>query len=538
MSWRTTRAAGRGGPEPQSVAVIDLGSNSWRLVVYSYGDVPAETGRPGQDSWWRQTDELYEAVRIGEGIGATGALSAAAMARGLETLTVFERFCNANNLRGDDVHVFATSAIRDASNRRSFLRRIREATGYEVELLSAEQEAHYGYVAAVNSTTLRDGVVLDIGGGSMQLVAVSDRHERELVSFQLGAVRMTERFLADSDPRRPARKKDLQRLRAYVERTIWATDWLRGHGGRLVCTGGAVRNLAAAAQRAQFGAGGGIDIGIQGFVITAEALDKLVTTLAALPASERHTVPGVKPGRADIILAAALTLQTVVRVGGFAGIEATESGLREGIFLARTILGEGSPLFADVRQAAVRNLAIQYESDLAHTEHVTRLALQMHDSLTEGALIEPIEDERELLWAAAMLHDVGVTISYDDHHKHSRYLIASAELPGFDPRERALIAQIARYHRKGVPKLGEFARLGRPGDEQLVERCALILRLAEHLERGRDQSVSEARLRTNGDGVALHLIADGDLTLPRWSVERYGDDEAFERVFGRPLVIG
>jgi exopolyphosphatase/guanosine-5'-triphosphate,3'-diphosphate pyrophosphatase len=137
-----------------------------------------------------------------------------------------------------------------------------------------------------------------------------------------------------------------------------------------------------------------------------------------------------------------------------------------------------------------------------------------------------------------MLHDVGMTISYDDHHKHSRYLIVSAELPGFDPRERALIAQMSRYHRKGVPKLGELAPLAHDGDEQLLERCSVVLRLAEHLERGRDQSVSEARLRANGHGVDLHLEAGGDLTLPRWSVERYGDGDAFQRVFGRRLLIG
>ena len=148
------------------------------------------------------------------------------------------------------------------------------------------------------------------------------------------------------------------------------------------------------------------------------------------------------------------------------------------------------------------------------------------------------DGERELLWAASMLHDVGMTISYDDHHKHSRYMIVSADLFGFDPRERALIAQISRYHRKGAPKLGELAVLAQDGDEELVARCAVILRLAEHLERGRDQSVSEARLRANGRGVDLHLEAAGDLTLPRWSVERYGDDEAFQRVFGRRLLIG
>jgi exopolyphosphatase/guanosine-5'-triphosphate,3'-diphosphate pyrophosphatase len=531
MSWRTTRAAGLAGTEPRHVAVIDLGSNSWRLVIYSYGD---DSGR----EWWKQTDELYESVRIGSGLAATGALSEEAMDRGLETLAIFERFCHANRLEDDDVHVFATSAIRDASNRDPFLQRVREATGYEVEVLSTGDEAHYGYVAAANSTTLTDGVVLDIGGGSMQLIHVEGRKERGFASFPVGAVRMTESFLSDGDPDRPARKKDLQRLRDHVASQIEQADWLKGHGGRLVGTGGAARNLAAAAQRAQFGSSGGTDIGIQGFVVSAEALEEIVNTLAALPVGERRTVPGIKPGRGDIILASAVTLQTVMENGGFSGIEATEAGLRTGIFLARTILGEDEPLFPDVREAAVRNLAVQYESDLPHTEHVARLALQMHESLAESGLIEPQPGEAELLWAAAMLHDVGMTISYGDHHKHSRYLIVSAELPGFDPRERALIAQMTRYHRKGVPKLGEWTKLGRPGDEAMLERCSLILRLAEHLERGRDQSVNEVRLKTNGDGVALHLLAQGDLTLPRWSVERYGDDEAFERTFHRPLVIG
>lgn len=531
MSWRTTRAAAQAGIAPRHVAVIDLGSNSWRLVIYSYGDEPPR-------EWWKPTDELYESVRIGSGMAATGALGEEAMVRGLETLVIFERFCHANRLSDADVHVFATSAIRDASNRDEFLARVRAATGYEVEVLSTAQEAHYGYVAAVNSTSLTDGVVLDIGGGSMQLIRVADRLERGSASFPVGAVRMTESFLADGERDRPARKKDLQRLREHVAAQIAGADWLSGHGGRLVGTGGAVRNLAAAAQRAQFGSTGGTDIGVQGFVVSAEALDQLVATLAALPVDERRTVPGIKPGRGDIILAAAVTLQTVLEVGGFAGIEATEAGLRDGIFLARTILDEQQPLFPDVRRAAVRNLAVQYEADLPHTEHVALLALQMHASLVKGGLIEPAEGEAELLWAAAMLHDVGMTISYDDHHKHSRYLIVSAELPGFDPRERALIAQMTRYHRKGVPKLGEWEKLGHPGDEEMLERCAMILRLAEHLERGRDQSVNEVRLQTNGDGVALHLHAQGDLTLPRWSVERYGDDEAFERTFHRPLVIG
>ncbi len=504
------------------MAVVDLGSNSWRLVVFTYA--------PG--AWWKRTDELYETVRIGEGLGASGRLSDEAIARGLETLAVFERFCRANQLAPQDVHVVATSAIRDADNGPEFIEQAQRATGLTIETLSAQDEARFGYVAAINTTTLSDGVVLDLGGGSMQLIEVHDRRAGEMASLPLGAVRMTEQFLPGSEA---VKKKELARLRSHVRQSLSSLNWLPSSGGRLVGIGGAVRNLAAAAQSHL---NQPIDLGVQGFVIKPEVLRELLGVLASLPRDERGSVPGIKPGRGDIILAAAVVLDTVLEVGNFDGIEVTEAGLREGVFLARTLLHGSEPLFEDVREAAVRNLAIQYESDIEHVEHVARLSLQMFDSLVSGGLFEPAEGERELLWAASMLHDVGMTISYDDHHKHSRYLIESAELPGFDPRERALIAQMSRYHRKGMPKLGVIEPLTRPGDGALLDRCAVILRLAEHLERGRDQSVSEVRLRANGDGVDLHLEAAGDLTLQRWSVERYGDGEAFERVFDRRLLIG
>ncbi len=501
--------------------MIDLGSNSWRLVVFTYS--------PG--AWWKRTDELYETVRIGAGLGASGRLSDEAMQRGLETLSVFGRFCHANGLSSEDVHAVATSAIRDASNREQFVSRAQDATGLRIEVLTAEHEARYGYVAAVNTTTLTDGVVVELGGGSMQLVDVSGRRAHASCSFPLGAVRLTEQYLSGSGP---IKKKDLARVRAHVREFLARVDWLSHSGDRLVGMGGAARNLAAAVQHGA----GQLDLGVQGFVITPDAMSELVQMLASLPSSERGSVPGIKPGRGDIILAAAVALQTVLAAGEFEGMEITEAGLREGVFLADILLAGGEPLFEDVRKAAVRNLAIQYEADMAHAEHVARLALQMHKSLVAQRLFHPEPGEQELLWAASMLHDVGMTISYDDHHKHSQYLIVSAELPGFSPRERALIGQISRYHRKGAPKLGEMAGLAEAGDEELLDRCAVILRLAEHLERGRDQSVSEARLRANGRGVDLHLEAAGDLTLPRWSVERYGDGEVFQRVFGRRLLIG
>ncbi len=280
-----------------------------------------------------------------------------------------------------EIHTVATSAIRDASNRAEFIDAAGAETGLEIEILSAEDEAFYGYVAAANTTTITDGVVLEIGGGSMQLIRVADRRAHELTSFPLGAVRLTEEFLPDEGP---ARKKALTRVREYVRETLADLDWLEQT--RLVGLGGAVRNLAAAALYERTG----IDIGVQGLMITSGTLTSLVETLAELPVAERGEVPGIKPGRADIILAAAIVLETVVDLGGFDGIEVTEAGLREGIFLARTLLkDQPEPLFPDVREAAVRNLAVQYESDMTHVEHVAQLSLQMFDSLAAQSLLEP-----------------------------------------------------------------------------------------------------------------------------------------------------
>ena len=462
MSWRTIRAAGQTGEPTRHVAVIDLGSNSWRLVVFSYGSAPSLR-------WWKRTDELYEAVRIGEGLAQTGELSEAAMARGIETLVVFERFCHASGLADADVHAVATSAIRDARNGEQFLAQARTAIGYEIEILSARAEAHYGAVAALNSSTLTDGVVLDIGGGSLQLVLIEGREEIQSVSFPLGAVRTTEAFLSGPGP---ARKKDLARLRAHVKSSLSGIEWLKGRRGRLVAMGGAVRNLAAAAQRAAFGSSGGIDIGVQGFLITADALSELVANLAALPAAERRAVPGIKPGRGDIILGSAVVLQTCSRSAG-------STGSRRPRPVCETACS--SPARSSPRaRAAVRRRPRGRRAQprdpvrVGSRPHRARRAARAPDARVadRGRAVRATARRAQLLWAAAMLHDVGMTISYDDHHKHSRYLIVSAELPGFDPRERALIAQITRYHRKGAPKLGEWTRLGREG----TRRCSIAAR--------------------------------------------------------------
>ena len=480
-------------------AVIDLGSNSWRLVVYAY--------LPGAS--WRRVGELQEPVRIAEGLSRSGSLDPDAMARGLEALEMFGRYLHARGVPNEAVDAVATSAIRDADNGADLLAPAQERTGLSISVLSAEEEARLGYVAAVNSTTLTDGVVLDLGGGSLQLTQVAGRQPEASASWPLGAVRVTEQLLPGA---RAVTRKQLKAVRAAVREQLAAAPWLAG--GRLVGMGGAVRNLAAAAQ----GGSGPI----QGSVLERAALAELVAELAKRPAS-RRALPGIKASRADIVLGAAVVLETVLEHGGFDGIEVTRAGLREGVFFSRRLLRGSAPLLADVRVASIRNLALQFDADIGHADHVARLALQLHDSLVAEGVIEPAPDERELLWAAALLHDIGMSIGYDCHPEHAHYLILESGLPGYGPREVELIAQIVRHHRKGSP------------DDDRVARCALLLQLAEQLDRGQDQSVIEARLVKQRR--SLHLRLRGDDRLAVWSLERRISDGAFRRAFGRRLVV-
>lgn len=502
------------------IAVCDLGSNSFRMVVFT-----ADTWAGHR--WWRRTDEIFEAVRIGAGLAETGELGEAGIARGLATVEVFAHFCAAAGV--EEIAAVATSAIRDARNADAFLSR----AALPVRVLSTEEEARFGYLAAINSTTLTDGAVLDLGGGSMQLVRVEGRDAHDLDSWPLGAVRMSERFGLGEGT---ASKKQLRALRDHVaaelERAPWTLD--ASTERRLVGIGGTVRNLAAAVQRA----GGLPDLGVQGFVIEPDALAELVERLAKLEPRERGRVPGIKESRADLILAGAAVVQAVVELGGFRHLEVTEAGLREGVFFGRHLDGtttDGRPYVEDVRRTSVLNVAGQYAVDPAHTEHVAHLALGLFDQLAAAGLHDGDPWERELLWAASMLHDVGVTVDYDDHHKHSRYLVLNSGLPGWTQREVALVAQAVRYHRKGMPDAGELEPLLRKGDTAALDRLATLLRLAEDLERSRDQAVHAARVALADGRVTLALEADEDVRVAVWAASREGD--LFRRAYGRELAI-
>ena len=338
------------------LAVVDLGSNSFRLVVFTW--------EPGQ--WLKRTDEIHEAVRIGEGLDATGVLAPEPMERALETVELYAHFCRATGI--DDVRAVATSAIRDATNRDEFLRR----AALDVQVLSPEEEAYYGYLAAVNSTTLSDGVVLDLGGGSMQLTRVEDR---QAARHALVAAR------------RRAHDRALPGARAGQAQAPQGAARARGgraRGPRVAETAASWSASAArsATSRRRPSCGGAAVVRRPGLPAAPRARSTtLVERLAELTPAERGKVPGIKPERGDLILAGALVVQTVMEVGGFDGWRSPRPACARACSsrpASRTATRRCSRTCA---RASVRNLAAQYDTDLAHTEHVARLALEIWDEL-------------------------------------------------------------------------------------------------------------------------------------------------------------
>jgi exopolyphosphatase/guanosine-5'-triphosphate,3'-diphosphate pyrophosphatase len=502
-------------PEPERrLAVIDMGSNTFRLVVFRY--------RPGGS--FQLVDEIRAVVRLSAGAGPEG-LTAEAVERASHTVRLYAAFCEAAGV--DDVAPVATSAVRDAANADEVLEALSARGELPVRILSAEEEAWYGFLGAVNSTTLGDGHVLDLGGGSIQVCQVDGRKLGRTVSRPLGAVRMTERFL----PRQRASRADLKALRKHVARELDDVPWLDRIGGRMVGIGGTIRTLAAMHQRRS---GYPLDE-IHGYLLSREGLEELVEDMAALPARDRGRLPGLKQDRADITLAGAVVIATALERLGVEAIEICAQGLREGIFYERFLAPAEPPLIGDVRRQSVLNLVDIYRCERPHADQVTALALAVYDELARLGLHALEHPERDLLWAAGMLHDAGVMVDYNDHHKHGYYLVLNAGLPGFRHRELALVALLVRAHRKGLPTTAPLEGVLEPDDLERLTRLAACLRIAEQLERGRAGGIREVRMEAPDGTVRLAVRAEGDPAVALWSAAL--EAPVFDRAFGRRLEL-
>jgi exopolyphosphatase / guanosine-5'-triphosphate,3'-diphosphate pyrophosphatase len=493
----------------QRLAVIDLGSNSARVVVMNY--------TAGYS--FHLEDEIREIVRLREGMTAQG-LSEAAMQRGLFTLQLFARFCRSAEI--DAVIATATSAVREAANGAQFVARVQQETGLALRVLGGEEEAYYGVIGALNAVNLNDGVVVDIGGGSAQISQIRNRRFVQGQALTLGALALTERFV-HSDP---IRKSDFKKVGDEIARQLDAVAWLCGERGPLIGLGGTIRNLAKieAARRAS------PLQSINGFVLSRASLDETIALLRDLPLAQRRRIAGLVRDRADIILPGALVIRAIMERLGIDSLTISESGLREGLFFEQFCSNLPYPVLPHLREFGVLNIARFYGFHETHARHVRYLATRLFEELSP--LHGYGNSEKELLGAAALLHDIGTAIRYNDHHKHSQTLIASSGLAGYAPREVALIALLARFHRKGTPLTNEYAALLEAGDETRLFKLASLLRLAEYLERGRSSLVRDVQAQWDKKSLRLKLIADESPVVELWSAQRHAAEllsTAFER---------
>jgi exopolyphosphatase/guanosine-5'-triphosphate,3'-diphosphate pyrophosphatase len=481
------------------VAAIDIGTNSVHLLV----------ARPSGNNRFEVLDRDKEVVRLGSGSGDMKVLEPDAVDRGIAALRTFRRLADAH---GAEVHAVATSAVREAENRDEFVRRAREEAGVEIEVITGVEEARLIHLGVLQAVPVFDQrvLVMDIGGGSTEFVIGQGGHVLDARSLKLGAIRITERFLA----KEPVKRKAIDEARKYIRSYLSVIErMVRQHGPVEVAVGasGTILNVT---EMARLHAGDAPVRTRSNLSFTAAELAGVVDRLTDAPtAAERLSVEGLDPKRADIILGGVLVLEQTFEVLGLDEMVVSDFALREGVLLDvlqrrhATSLGH----LADLRYESVLHLASLTPGEKAHGERVAELAVQLFDGTRS---LHGIEDAyQELLEAAGLLCNVGLAVSHDRHHLHSHYLIRNTDLlTGFTAREVELVALIARYHRKSAPKPRhpEFAALD-DADQQRVRVLAGLLRIAVGLDRSRDgvvKSVSVERAGKQGDRKVLKLLLD------------------------------
>jgi exopolyphosphatase / guanosine-5'-triphosphate,3'-diphosphate pyrophosphatase len=498
----------------QQIGIIDLGSNTARMIVVQY--------QPHHS--FKLIDEVKENVRLAHNVGADNMLQPEPMARAVEILKMFVSLGRALNLA--QMIAVATSAVRDAANQAAFLAQVKDATGLSLRILSGEEEAYYGYLGVVNSLALQDGFLFDIGGGSVELALVRGRGLVSGASLPLGTVRLTEGFLK-SDP--PA-KSELKALDKHLDSALEPVTWFSHQPIlQMVGVGGTVRNLAKMDQRALRYP---IDK-IHGYEIPFARVDEWATRLSKLSRAEREQIEGLNNDRADVITAGVLLIRKLMQRSGATTLWVSGQGLRDGLFYEQLLIGSNPSLISNLRLFSIENLARLYNYHVVHAVKVRDLSQALFDQLMPLHGYGPLE--RELLAAAALVHDIGVAVNYYDHHKHALYLVMNAALGGFSHREMVLIALLARHHRKGGVSDEGLGGLLAEGDLSRVAKLGAILRIAEYLERSKSQVIQTIECVIDKNSVRVITKAIGDATVEIWDANRR--TALFRKAYGVDIQI-
>jgi exopolyphosphatase/guanosine-5'-triphosphate,3'-diphosphate pyrophosphatase len=505
------------------LAAIDIGTNSLHMIVV----------RVRADFSFEIVDREKEMVRLGAGGLGGRALTAEAMHAALQVLSKFSRLAESH--RVDEVVAVATSAVREAENGGKFLRAVTARTGIRPRVISGTEEARLIHVAAVYgvNVTGESAVVIDVGGGSVEITKGVGPNVDLGRSFKLGVIRLSERFVK-SDPITP---RDERRIVKHVsaEAGTCLDQIARDGFDRVIGTSGTILSLGAVVAAGQ---GQPADAPMRNRRVSAKQLHRLRKQLTPLTLERRLRVPGLDPRRADLAVAGVVLLDVILKRLGAKEITLCDLSLREGLILDyiarhRKQIAQVDR-YPDVRRRSIFELAERCNYSPDHAGQVARLALSLFDQTREFHGLG--DRERDWLEYAAVLHDIGVHISYERHHRHSYYLIKNGDLRGFEPDEVETMALVARYHRRARPSRRHDGFAECNGRRQRTIRAlAAILRLAESLDRSHSQVVSDVELHDRGVDVLLRLRTTGDAELEVWAAGRHA--EPFEVLIKKPLRL-
>lgn len=505
---------------------MDIGTNSMRLLV----------ARIESSGAYAVLTQQKESIRLGEGEFAAHQIQPEAMERAVLVGTRFAEM--ARSFGAEKIFPLATSAAREASNKAELIARLRASADVEVRVISGHEEARLIYLGVISDARL-DGtsaLVIDIGGGSTELIVGDEQGHQFLDSLRLGAIRLTNQFFKPGF-RGAVGRRHYARLQKFIRTRIARSvqrlqkrsfETLIGSSGTIVTLGEiAARRFLGRAREKQDR-------------FAHAQLSALIEELARMPLEKRQRVPGMSANRADLIVAGAAILDGLLGELGGPALTISERTLRDGLLidhLQRHTPGGAGPV-GSFRLHSVLSLGRQCRFDEAHARHVARLAAELFDSGRAAGLHDLGGWERELLEYAALLHDAGTFLTYTNHRAHSYYFIRNAELLGFDETEIGIIATTALFHKKTYPRKrhAEFMMLDRRS-RRTVRTLCMFLRIAESLDRSHAGPVAHARFggAAAAGPIRLELESEADCHLELWSMEAHL--RTFERTFARPLVV-
>ncbi len=501
----------------ERVAIIDLGSNSARLIVMNIYHNGA----------YNLVYNQKESVRLSEGMSETGVLSRDAMWRAIGTLKVFAHMCEL--IKVDKILAVATAAVRNAKNGREFVHLVQQNTGIPLRAISGEEEAHLGYMGIINTIDFDDALLFDLGGGSTEVTLVRDRQPVEMFSIPFGAVNLTEKFGAQDK----ISESQLTAMRDYIGSKLERLPWLKRLNIPIVGVGGTARNIAKMDQKNKnypFPKVHNYRFGLMAF-------DELWRSLVKTNLSQRRKYPGLSSERADIIIAGTTIVKSLIEVSQATNIVVSGCGVREGMFLEYYLKRQEQPeIIPDILMHSTRNMLLFYKGNETHAEHVAKLAETMFDKWQ--SILRLSNRDRRLLRVAALLHDIGITINYYDHARHSAYLVENARLFGLTHREQMLIAVVAGWHNGPASKYVRnriYSEFLDQHNWQTARKLALLLSLAESLETTELGLVKDVEPSIMGSQAILTLLTNDPVSIERQAAAHHR--KWFKKDLGFELII-